>query len=367
MIRVPVTGYDKRSGEEISEILFTELERYNPDLVYSVTHVLKARYDMYDRLVSFCKGKRIPVVTRNAHSDTWLLIFRQTALNAKQIAFLYTRKSFICYLKAGYLFLKGIRIFLKEYPKFIIKRKSLRNSDLIIVQTKTDIDTLCRKLKIDPGNVIHLPKPVDQTLFREIPKSEAARILGLPSSDIYLLHVNNLVNRKGCDLIIKVLPAIRQIYPGIKLIITGNGEERPYLERLVSDMGVSESVFFTGHIDHSFLTYYYNIAEIMVLPTDLDVEGQPNALLEAIACKTNTIASDLPGPAAVIKNGLGLLIEPKNEISLRNAILRVLSGTFIIDSYAHEAFLSEYSFENLGKRLMHAFGIILETRNKNCK
>ena len=150
MIRIPVTGFDKRSGEEYSDILFEELDICKPDLIFSVTHFLKSRYDMYDRIVNYCNKKKIAVVARNPHSDTWLLIFRQTISNSRHIAQLFSQKKYKSYLKNGYLILKGISLYLKEYRKYIKKRKTLRRTDLIIVQTKKDLDVLCRKIKVDP-------------------------------------------------------------------------------------------------------------------------------------------------------------------------------------------------------------------------
>lgn len=362
MVRVPASGFDKKSGEEYSDILFTELEVFRPDIVFSVTHVLKARFDQYDKIVAFCNKKSIPVVARNPHSDTFLLIFRRTLANNKNISGLLATKDLINWLKVSYLIIKGVLLFSKEVKKFFIKRNSLKKSDLIIVQTERDIVGLTSKFSLVREKIVILPKPVDQKVFHYIPREVAAKNLGLPLNVNYLLHVSNLVNRKGCDFIINVLSSIRQKFPDTKLLITGNGEERKWIEKLSKDKGFDNVVIFSGHVDHDKLVFYYNIADVMILPSDLEVEGQPNAILEALACKTIVITTNLPGPTAVVKNGLGILVEPGNEKVLTDAIINVLSGNFRFDEGAYNLFLSEYSFENLGRNIFIVFSEIIKRR-----
>lgn len=363
MVRIPVTGVDKDSEEEYSEIMFKELSIFNPDLVFSVTHFMKAKYDMYDRIVDFCKRNSIPVACRNPHSDTWSLVFRNSISEFRYSRLLISGMKLKRLAKSAFFLLRGVSSLIKEWRKFVTKRKSLRKTDLVIVQTNQDLNRLCNRFGLDEKRVLNLPKPVDRHIFHEIPLAEAAGFLNLPASLHYLLHVSNLVNAKGCDKLIGLIPAIRQVYPDIRLLVTGNGEERAKLEKLALEKGVSGHVEFLGHVDHSLLVYYYNIADAMVLPTDLDIEGQPNAVLEAVACRTVVITSDLPGPAAIINDKLGILVEPGSQTALKEAIFKVLSGGFLIDDPAYNKFIEDYSFENMGKILSLCFKKILASQN----
>jgi glycosyltransferase involved in cell wall biosynthesis len=364
MVRIPVTGIDKVTGDEFSSLLFHELDSWLPDLVFSVTHVLRAKYDMYDRIVSYCISRNIPVATRNAHADTLNLLFRRSKDSHVYFRQLLKKRDPYSFLKAIYTLIKSGYFFLRERGKFRIKKNSLRGSDIIIIQTDKDHNNLLARFRLKDEQILHIPKPVDLDIFHEIPKERAAVELCLPVSAYYLLHVSNLVNRKGCDAIIKILPQIRVVYPEIRLIVTGNGGERAYLERLTLEKGMQDHVIFPGHVDHKKLALYYNIADVFVLPTDLNIEGQANAILESIACKTIPVSTDFPGPAAVISPQIGILIHPNDEKALREAILQVLSGEFQMDPRAYKNFLSEYSFDNLGKKLYRSFdNVILNKKN----
>lgn len=363
MVRIPVTGIDKATGEEFSDIMFNELSILKPDLVFSVTHYMKARVDMYDRIVAFCNRNSIPVACRNPHSDTWSLVYRNSSADMRYFKLLISRGNIRNLAKSGYFLLRGMAFLLKDYRKYLVKRKSLRRTDVIIVQTRQDLFRLSSRFGIDEKKVLNLPKPVDQSIFHEIPRGEAAGSLNLPFSLNYLLHVSNLVNAKGCDNLIKILPEILNTTPETRLLVTGNGEERARLEKLAHDTGVNDFVVFLGHVDHSLLVYYYNIADALVLPTDLDIEGQPNVVLEALACRTPVITTNLPGPASVLNEKLGLLVDPGNPVALKNAILDVLSGYFRMDENAYKKFIKECSFENLGKILKISFTRILASGN----
>lgn len=355
IIRVPISWVGIGGHDEISFYLLKEIKKQNPDTIFSVTHVLWSMFDMYDLLSLFARIKKIPIATRNAHSDTYRLIFRRTSQIIFQNRKLKTFHTLNSLLKRFYNVSKLFRYYWMEQLKFIIKKNSLRNSNMIFIQTELDFFNLHKIFYVNPQRIKIIPKPIDINFFSKMNKDIAAQKVGLSLKNMYLLHVSNLVNSKGCDNIIRVMPNIIKKYPNLILLVTGNGQERKKLENLTKSMGLDSYVKFLGHVEKEKLVFYYNLSESMVLPTDLIIEGQPNAILEAIACNTIPIATNYPGPASVISNGLGVLIEPDNQVDLENSILSVLGGKISIDSIARDKFLIDYSFENIGRILKQIF------------
>jgi glycosyltransferase involved in cell wall biosynthesis len=103
----------------------------------------------------------------------------------------------------------------------------------------------------------------------------------------------------------------------------------------------------------------YNAANIFVLPTKIIREGQPNVIMESLSCGTPVITTDLPGPASVVTEGLGLLVPVGDEDRLYEAICKVLDGEFKIDQEKRAKFLNNYSIESVGQTLRTYFDEIL--------
>jgi glycosyltransferase involved in cell wall biosynthesis len=353
--RIPADFKGFISGEEFSFRLLKELSKDKPEIVFSVTHMLGAVIDMYDVLVLFCKLKKYTVVARNPRSDSYGYIFDIVNRKTEEYETLDKKTEKHYARRKIFLLLKVIYRKIRSSIKFSIKKISLRNTSLIIPQTQTDYSNLLKKFGIHENKLALLPKPVDLKQFNEYEKEYAAEKLQMEPSLKYILHVSNLFNTKGCEHIINLLPRLNKIYPQIKLLVSGGGPRKSKLEKISRELDVIDNVLFTGQVDHSELVFYYNLADVFVLPTEIDMEGQPNVILESIACNTPPISTNIAGPASVISKGLGLLVDKGNEDELFLEIKKVLDGDFQIDQAERKKFLKNYSFEAVGEILKDRF------------
>jgi glycosyltransferase involved in cell wall biosynthesis len=143
---------------------------------------------------------------------------------------------------------------------------------------------------------------------------------GGPPGGSILATVGHLIERKGHDLVIEALPAL----PGATLLVAGDGPERASLERRAGRLGVAGRVRFLGRIDHDRLRQVYNAADILVLASSR--EGWANVLLEAMACGTPVVASDIWGtPEVVADPAAGLLMAARAPAALADAVRRLLA------------------------------------------
>jgi phosphatidyl-myo-inositol dimannoside synthase len=178
----------------------------------------------------------------------------------------------------------------------------------------------------------HLPPGVDIARFRPDPASRAElraryRLGQRPT----VVCVSRLVPRKGQDMLIRALPAIRQRVDGAALLIAGGG---PYLETLrgVADrFGVSEHVTFTGGIPAAELPAYHAMADVFAMPcrtrgAGLDIEGLGIVFLEASATGVPVIAGCSGGaPETVRHNRTGLLVDGRSVNKIVDAVTELLA------------------------------------------
>src|SRR6185437_319461 len=130
--------------------------------------------------------------------------------------------------------------------------------------------------------------------------------------------VGNLVPLKGHDLIIKALPNL----PDATLMIVGRGPERRGLEVLARALGVEDRIRFLGALPQEQLPEIYRAADMLILASSS--EGWPNVLLESMACGTPAIASNLPGPAELIRvPEAGLLLSERSPTAIEEAVRRL--------------------------------------------
>lgn len=138
---------------------------------------------------------------------------------------------------------------------------------------------------------------LDRARFRPIDKAEArtkVAALGLPVGSPLLLSVGALTPGKGQKLAVQAL----QELPGAHLALVGAGPEEESLRRLVAQAGLGERVSFLGQVAHDVLPALLSAADAMVLPSAS--EGLANAWIEALACGTPLVITDVGGAREVM-------------------------------------------------------------------
>ena len=161
------------------------------------------------------------------------------------------------------------------------------------------------ELGATPDKVTVLRNGVDTTLFRPPADREAARrALGL--SKPTLISVGLLIERKGHH---HTIAAMRQL-PEFELLIVGEGPEQARLAGLVEQYGLGETVRLLGPRPHADLPLLYGAADALVLASSR--EGWANVLLEAMACGTPVVASNIPGNPEVVRQAAAGVIATAN-------------------------------------------------------
>ena len=208
-----------------------------------------------------------------------------------------------------------------EYPfprKLILKTASAASGSIGVC--KALIDSL-EQLGADPVKLHTLRNGVDLERFTPEPRELARQRLGLQAQGPYLLSVGHLIERKGHHIAIEALVAL----PGVTLLIAGSGPEERALKSLASRLGVSDRVHWAGVVPQAELRWWYSAADVLTLCSSR--EGWANVLLEAMACGTPVIATDIWGTSEVVSTeAAGRLMERRDARALADAWQDLMSS-----------------------------------------
>ena len=97
-----------------------------------------------------------------------------------------------------------------------------------------------------------------------------------------LFYIGRLVARKGCHYLLKALPKVISKYPGLTLIVIGEGPEENYFKKLARDLKIEKNILFTGYLKpfSRTLISYYKIADVQILPSL--TESMPVSIMEGM-------------------------------------------------------------------------------------
>jgi len=199
------------------------------------------------------------------------------------------------------------------YPRKLILATAQQAGASIGV-CKALMDSL-QALGADPAKLHTLRNGVDLERFVPEPRAAARQKLGLPLNHKLLLSVGHLIERKGHYVAIDALPLLPA---DVRLLIAGGGSERAALQKQAEKLGVANRVQFVGVVPQTDLKWWYSAADALTLCSSR--EGWANVLLEAMACGTPVIATNIWGtPEVVSTPNAGVLMSARSGQGLADA------------------------------------------------
>ena len=201
-------------------------------------------------------------------------------------------------------------------PEYALPRRQI----LWAARHASGIITVCQALKdtltgmgVPPPAVRALRNGVDLKRFYPMDRAAARSELGIEGPT--LLSVGHLIDRKGHDLIIRAMPGLREF----RLLIAGDGVERDNLQELAKTLRVTDRVTFLGGVRPENMPRLYSAADALILASSR--EGWANVLLEAMACGTPVVASNVWGtPEVVADPAAGVLMAERTANGVANSV-----------------------------------------------
>ncbi len=181
-----------------------------------------------------------------------------------------------------------------------------------------------RALAFDARRLHVMRNGVDLERFHPLAPAAMRAELGLGGGPV-LLTVGNLQAHKGQRLVIEALALLRRQHPQASLLVIGEGPDAGPLAQLAASLGLAQAVRFVGMVPNHDLARWYSAADVLVLASSR--EGWPNVLLEAMACGTPVVASQVGGVSEIVQSpSVGRVVTDRSPAAFALAIDQLLAA-----------------------------------------
>jgi len=208
-------------------------------------------------------------------------------------------------------------------------------ADALVAATPVEEEQLMQLYAADPSRIHVISPGVDTERFYPIPAAHAQERIGVCPDRRIILFVGRIEPLKGIDNLLRAISLVVKRHPefreGLCVPIIGGDPDRirqedemARLQELREELGIGDVVTFLGAKDQDELQYYYSASEMVVMPADYESFGM--VALEAMACGTPVIASDVGGLAFLVKHGrTGYRVPARDPKELAAKITRLLT------------------------------------------
>jgi phosphatidylinositol alpha-1,6-mannosyltransferase len=147
-------------------------------------------------------------------------------------------------------------------------------------------------------------------------------------SDVRLLFVGKLVEKKGVEHLLRALRILKRQHVRASLQIIGGGPLERSLKTLATTLQVNDRVDFYGWVNNEVLPKFFGSNDILVVPSVFDrkgeTEGMPVVIAESLSCGVPVLASRISGISDIIKEDYnGWFVEPADEAALAAKIKKI--------------------------------------------
>ncbi len=256
------------------------------------------------------------------------------------------------------------------------EKRVLKRADRVIVATEAEKAQLQWLYKGDVRKMEIIPPGVDVSHFYPIPKDEARQFIGLEPDQRMVLFVGRIEPLKGVDTLIRAMSCVKFQglgHPVYLAIIGGEPDADPdkmtaemaRLQQLCDDLCMGQTVVFLGKRAQDTLPYYYSAADALVMPSFYESFGM--VALEAMACGTPVVASQVGGLAFLVRDGETGFTVPEGDPSALCDKLTLLLGDRALRERmgaCAERYAQEYRWEKIAGQIADAYASALSERLK---
>ncbi|MDY6769193.1 MAG: glycosyltransferase family 4 protein [Candidatus Nanohaloarchaea archaeon] len=231
-----------------------------------------------------------------------------------------------------------------KYPlapfNLVDKVAARRTIDRFVALSQGNAADIMAYLGVEEDRITEIPNGVDTDVYRPTDTSELEEEYELEENVV--VAVSRLVKYKGHHLLVDAVNAMENT----SLVIAGNGPFRSDLEQRAGS-----DVHFAGFVDEAELPAYYSLGDVFALPTF--GEGMPLSILEAFACGTPVLSTQVGAIPDVVDRDVGRVVPPQDRDALRQALEDLFSDSerlAAMGETARQRAVNQYSWETVAEQ-----------------
>lgn len=206
---------------------------------------------------------------------------------------------------------------------------------------------------VPPEHLMHIPNGVDIHHFQPADETHRAALrkrLKLPLDGPVVVFSGRLAPEKRVDFLVQAWPTVRATFPQARLLVLGEGSERPSLEA-----AAGEGIRFVGYVEN--VADYLAASDLFVLPSI--AEGISGAMLEAMSSGLPVLVTSVGAAPQVIAHGEnGWLIPPDEPQAVQQALVYLLGDATLRQKMglaARRHIEKQYALDKIAMRLAQVY------------
>lgn len=242
-------------------------------------------------------------------------------------------------------------------------------ADRITAATQVEWTQLVHMYGAGSSRIRIVPPGVDTAVFTHVEQGYAKRMLGVKSDHRLIVFAGRIEPLKGIDTLLKAIAHLRNsgalACSSVCVSIIGgdpseqgvrSNPEMARLQALRKELDIDDLITFDGAQDQDSLHLYFSAADCVVMPSHYESFGM--VALEAMACGTPVIASDVGGLSKLVRDEeTGLLFEARDHVALAEQIERILGDDAFRRRMGHraECYAQDYSWQRIVDKLQAVY------------
>ncbi len=208
----------------------------------------------------------------------------------------------------------------------LTERLLSRLSDVIVTISPRQHHDVATRFAVAPAAktvVVPLGLELDRLLDMPQGAADLRAAIGAASGDVIVGYAGRMVPVKDLPTLVRAFAQAHAAVPSLRLVLAGDGPERPHAHAMARALGVAERLHFLGWVDD--LPTFYATLDVFAL-SSLN-EGTPVAAIEAMAAARPVVSTEVGGVPDVVESGVcGLLVPAQSAEALAAALVRLASS-----------------------------------------
>lgn len=208
---------------------------------------------------------------------------------------------------------------------YLMTKKAMQQSSLVLTVSE-ELRQRAIRMGIGSEKILMIHNGCDRKIFQVMDRQTVRSSLGIRPGARLVLYVGRLDRLKGVQELLEACMRLCRGNRDIELAYIGEGPIGPVLRAGCAQMNLMDRVRFLGTRTSPQIAEWLAAADVLCLPSYS--EGCPNVVLEALACGRPVVATDVGGIPELVDSRCGVLVPPKDVVSLAAALAKSLDRSW---------------------------------------